>query len=50
MAFNPLDRPGPPGGPASSRRVVLFQAESRAMTAMGAKAEELVEKLRSWLS
>jgi rubrerythrin len=31
-------------------KMVLLQAESRAMTAAGAKAEELVEKIKGWLS
>ncbi len=30
--------------------LVLLQAQSRAMTAIGAKAEELVEKVRGWLA
>jgi rubrerythrin len=31
-------------------RMVMLQAESRTMTAAGAKAEELIEKIKDWLS
>lgn len=35
---------------STRERLVLLQAESSAMAAVGAKAEELVAKVRSWLS
>ena len=42
-------RRAPRLGAGDAGQVVMLQAESRAMTATGAKVEEIVEKIKGWL-